>query len=330
MTIDIRGKRVLYRHEFIIFDLLANANWKRPIYMSTTVGEENYPKVLTKFFVHEGLAYRITPFDWSKEQGYNTESSMNRPVDIDKFYTNVMERFKWGGMKDNKDYYADETIRRMIHTHRRYITLLAIKMVREEKSHKDIINLLEKIYEEFPSHVAPYDALADNTIVVANLYYAIYNEQKHIKEIEEERNKRKESLYKLSNNQTQGNSENAELSDTVSQQKEKLVKEILQLESILNKNPYLGDDTLKLLKDKTIEISNAILKEEYEHLGFYCTLDPKKTKTHDLIESYVQERFSMIEEALNMLMAVEATPSVPFESINGIIGKLERLGQMLE
>ena len=330
MTINIRGKRILYRHELIIFDLLANTNWKRPIYMSTTVGEENYPKVLTKFFVHEGLAYRITPFDWSKEQGYNTESSMNRPVDIDKFYTNVMERFKWGGMKENKDYYADETIRRMIHTHRRYITLLGIKMVREERPHKDIINLLEKLYEEFPSHVAPYDALADNTIAIANLYYAIYNEQKHIKEIEEEKNKRKESLHKLTDNQSQGYNENAELTDTVSLQKERLAKEILQLESILNKNPYLGDDTLKLLKDRITEISNAILKEEYGHLGFYCAMDPKKTKTHDLIESYVHERFSLIEEALSMLVAVEAEPSVPIKDLNDMIGKLERLEQMLE
>ena len=118
MTIDISDRSVLYRHDLIMFDMLANANWERPLYMSMTVGERNYPAVLTKFFVHEGLAYRITPFNWN-ELGHSTP-----PVDVDKFYTNVMERFKWGGVKDNKDYYADETVRRMISTHRNLISSL--------------------------------------------------------------------------------------------------------------------------------------------------------------------------------------------------------------
>ena len=131
MTLDISGKGAFYRHELVIFDMLANANWERPIYMSMTVGERNYPSVLTKFFVHEGLAYRITPFDWSK-LGYDVKSG-EHPVDIDLFYDNVMNRFKWGGVKEHKEYYADETIRRMIYTHRNLIVMLAQTMIKEEE-----------------------------------------------------------------------------------------------------------------------------------------------------------------------------------------------------
>jgi hypothetical protein len=112
MTIDISDKNGLYRHELVLFDMLANANWERPLYMSMTVGDSNFPRVLKKNFVHEGLAYRITPFDWSKA-GYDPMSG-EHPVDIDRFYDNVMNRFKWGGVKEADDYYADETVRRMI------------------------------------------------------------------------------------------------------------------------------------------------------------------------------------------------------------------------
>jgi hypothetical protein len=112
MKIDISNKEVLYRYEFIIFDMLANANWERPIYMSMTVGESNYPAVLQNFFIHEGLAYRISPFNW-KELGYYSNET-GHPVDIERFYDNIMNRFKWGEVKNNEDYYADETIRRMI------------------------------------------------------------------------------------------------------------------------------------------------------------------------------------------------------------------------
>ncbi|MBO5865974.1 MAG: DUF2723 domain-containing protein [Bacteroidaceae bacterium] len=172
MVLDISQKDIFYRHELIMFDMLANANWERPIYMSMTVGEKNYPDILTKFFVHEGLAYRITPFDWSKA-GYDTKGG-EHPVDIDLFYNNVINRFKWGGVKEHKDYYADETIRRMISTHRNLIAQLATDMINSEESDAKIISVLEKVYNEFPEDIVPYDALRDNTIALADVYNIIY------------------------------------------------------------------------------------------------------------------------------------------------------------
>ena len=240
MTIDISDRSVLYRHDLIMFDMLANANWERPLYMSMTVGERNYPAVLTKFFVHEGLAYRITPFNWN-ELGHSTP-----PVDVDKFYTNVMERFKWGGVKDNKDYYADETVRRMISTHRNLISQLATEMINSEESDKRIIALLEKVYNEFPSDVIPYDALRDNIMAHASVYDIIYQKQCEYKKAD------------------YGN--------------------------------YLGDDTLKLLNSRVNEISNKVLKDEYEHLRWYCTLDEKE---HNDILIY--HRLSLLKEAWTLL-----------------------------
>lgn len=175
MTIELGDRGALYRHELILFDMLANANWERPLYMSMTVGESNYPAVLKNFFVHEGLAYRITPFDWSK-LGYDTKSN-EHPVDIDRFYDNVMNRFKWGGIKENKDYYADETIRRMISTHRNLMAQLVTDMLNSGEEDARIIAVLEKAYTEFPDEIIPYDALRDNSIVFAEIYNILYNVQ---------------------------------------------------------------------------------------------------------------------------------------------------------
>ena len=173
MKIDISNKDVLYRYEFIIFDMIANANWERPIYMSMTVGESNYPAVLQNFFIHEGLAYRISPFNW-KELGYYTNEG-GHPVDVEHFYDNIMNRYKWGEVKNNKDYYADETIRRMIYTHRNLISMLAQTMFKEHQPIEKVLNILDKWYEEFPHEIVPYDAIRDNSLSIAAAYKIIHD-----------------------------------------------------------------------------------------------------------------------------------------------------------
>ncbi len=176
--VDNPNKGSLHRYELILFDMLANANWERPIYMSMTVGTDNYPAVLQDFFVHEGLAYRITPFNW-KKLGY---SDNDAPVDTDLFYENIMNRFKWGAVKENKDYYADETVRRMIYTHRNLLANLAQTMFYKKEADEKVMNVLEKWYEVFPNDIVAYDALRDNSITIANIYKLLYLKQHYGKD----------------------------------------------------------------------------------------------------------------------------------------------------
>ena len=46
-------------------------------------------------------------------------------TDTDKMYRNVTEKFRWGGVADTKDIYLDETVRRMVTTHRSAVADLA-------------------------------------------------------------------------------------------------------------------------------------------------------------------------------------------------------------
>ncbi len=155
MAISLDGQPRIYRGDLMILEMLSQTNWERPIYMSMTVGEDNYLPSLTDFFVQEGLVYRITPFNW-QELGYSNGHS--HVADTERFYHNVMNRFQFGGLKEYPDYYVDETIQRMIYTHRRLITSLANQLLLEGKS-EQALNVLNHTEENLPSSIVPHGFL---------------------------------------------------------------------------------------------------------------------------------------------------------------------------
>ncbi|HLN21310.1 MAG TPA: DUF2723 domain-containing protein [Bacteroidales bacterium] len=110
-----------FKGDLAIMDLLATNQWNRPIYYSTTVPSSQY-KGLQKYFVQEGLAYRVVPVkteDGNKED-YGT-------IDPEIMYDNMMNNFSWG----NADYpsvYLDENNRRMLSNYRRLFGELAINL----------------------------------------------------------------------------------------------------------------------------------------------------------------------------------------------------------
>ena len=83
-----RPKRALYKSELMMLEMLAHANWERPMYMAITVGRENQLG-MDKHFIQEGLASRFTPFETKK---------LGTTVDSEKMYDNLMNKFKFGGI----------------------------------------------------------------------------------------------------------------------------------------------------------------------------------------------------------------------------------------
>jgi hypothetical protein len=107
-----------FKGDLAIMDMLTTNKWKRPIYFSTTVPPSQY-KGLEKYFVQEGLSYRIVPIKIDKpEQG---EVGMIDPAIM---YDNLMNKFKWGNAEDPK-VYLDENNRRMFSNFRRIFGSLA-------------------------------------------------------------------------------------------------------------------------------------------------------------------------------------------------------------
>ena len=125
MHISLKGKRAVYKSEMMMYEMIDQCNWERPIYMAMTVGPENKGTV-QDFFVQEGLVYRITPFNTAKS---------GKTIDTEKMYENLMTRFTFGGI-DKPGIYLDETVMRMCATHRRIFAQLASRLVQEGKNDK--------------------------------------------------------------------------------------------------------------------------------------------------------------------------------------------------
>ena len=161
MSISLKGKRALYKHELMMLEMLANTNWERPIYMAITVGTENHLN-LGDNFMQEGLAYRITPFNTTK---------LNARLDSEKMYDNLMHKFKFGGV-DKDDIYLDETIMRMAQTHRRLFAQIANQLIKEGKNEK-ALKALDYCQQVIPSKNVAHDYIMGSSKDMADAYIAL-------------------------------------------------------------------------------------------------------------------------------------------------------------
>jgi tetratricopeptide (TPR) repeat protein len=148
MVISLEGKRILYKGDLMMLELINNSNWTRPIYVAMTVGSENYMN-LGDNFIQEGLANRISPFTTK----YGAKS-----FDTEKTYNNMMNRYRYGGMS-TPGVYIDETVMRMCYTHRRLFAQLALSLISEGKNDK-ALKVLQKSMKELPDYNIPLDYLS--------------------------------------------------------------------------------------------------------------------------------------------------------------------------
>ena len=200
MEISLRGVGGLSKSHLMMFEMLANANWERPLYVATTVGRENW-LTLGEFFVNEGLAYRITPFKVNKIGSYGRLECLPgmKNIDTEKAYNNIMH-FAFGGVKNG--IYLDETVMRMCYTHRIYMVRLVQALLDEAgealvsaenaaysedanlaTAKKDLMNdklkkaanVLEKMKVELPASQVPHDEYGGECIStkIADSYYRL-------------------------------------------------------------------------------------------------------------------------------------------------------------
>ncbi len=178
MVISLKNKNVLMKNEIIMLNMLAGCNWERPLYMSITVPKSMYLN-MGDYFVHEGLAYRITPFNF-RQLGYYEKTGDNYYiVDTDKMYKNLMS-FNLGGL-DGEDLYLDETIRRMCYSHRRIYAQLATELIKKGENQK-AKDILDKIENEMPARTLPHDFICYST-EIAKMYCTTFNDFNKTNEI---------------------------------------------------------------------------------------------------------------------------------------------------
>lgn len=140
----------IQKNDLMILDLLANNDWKRPIYFAASASANSYLG-LAPYLQLEGLAYRLVPIRQNEE-----ESQLETRIATDTMYNNVMNKFAWGGM-DVKGMYLDNTfITSGALNMRQRMGSLAIALIGEGKKDK-ALNILNKAIEVIPHENVPYD-----------------------------------------------------------------------------------------------------------------------------------------------------------------------------
>jgi hypothetical protein len=138
-----------FKGDLAIMDLLGSNQWNRPIYMSTTVPSSQY-KGLDKFFIQEGMAYRIAPVETN-----NNDQGEYGIIDPYVMYDNMMNKFKWGNASD-PDVYLDENNRRMFGNFKRLFGTLGNELLKKGDSAKAIA-ATRKGLELVPASKVPDD-----------------------------------------------------------------------------------------------------------------------------------------------------------------------------
>ncbi len=154
-TGDVRwtiNRQYVLKNHFMMMDLLANNDWKRPIYFAVTTGPDSYLN-LQNYFRLEGLTYRLVPVA-GKSATANTYGS----VATDIMLNNVMTKFRWGGMDHEKGVYLDENVLRMTTNLRLQIATLASELAAEGRK-EEAKQVLDLALAKMPEHNVPYDRI---------------------------------------------------------------------------------------------------------------------------------------------------------------------------
>ena len=138
-----------FKGDLAIMDLLSTNKWDRPVYFSTTVPSTQY-KGLEKYFVQEGMTYRVVPIKID-----DPEKGEFGMIDHVVMYDNLMNKFTWGNAGD-PSVYLDENNRRMFSNFRRLFANLGKALVVEGDTAK-AVEVARRGLEIVPSEKLPND-----------------------------------------------------------------------------------------------------------------------------------------------------------------------------
>jgi hypothetical protein len=106
---------------------------------------------LQSYFRLEGLAYRLVPIRYPQNENPNAYGG----VASNTMYTNVMEKWSWGGMDNVEDgIYMDENNRRMVTNFRLQLSILAEELMKEGEPDR-ALDILEKVLTKMPEKNVP-------------------------------------------------------------------------------------------------------------------------------------------------------------------------------
>lgn len=148
------GGNDLYKPDLIMLDIIANNDFKRPVYFSTTLAQSNYLN-LKDHMQLEGYAYRLMPVQVpGAEDGFVNSTVM---------YNNMMSKMAWRELNNPNTYYDDTYKGSPVISARIAFLRLAQQLIMEGK--KDQARaVLNRALSVIPNESIPYDQISTNYI----------------------------------------------------------------------------------------------------------------------------------------------------------------------
>ncbi len=185
IEIDIKSS-ALYRQRIMMFDIIANNNWERPIYFTGgSITDEDF-LWMKDYLQLDGYAYKLVPIKSSND--------INHPlyiggIDSDKMFDNVTKWY-WGNY-GSSDIYHDPETRKNSLFFRTYLTRLAEKLIEEGKNEK-ALKIADLTMQHFPiAFYGNYTSLEP----FAEIYYILGKKEKAIDILKQVSQKYHEQLY---------------------------------------------------------------------------------------------------------------------------------------
>ncbi len=142
--IDIEIKeRGIYKNRLMMLDLIANNNWKRPVYFSGgAFGDDDF-LWMKDYLQLDGIVYKLVPIKTPLPKG-KSQSDMGR-IDTDKMFSTIVDKkytndnnrigWYWGNMENPAIYHDPETRRESI-SYRNSLSRLMEQLIKEGKKEK--------------------------------------------------------------------------------------------------------------------------------------------------------------------------------------------------
>jgi hypothetical protein len=155
IDIDIKGNAI-YKNRLMMLDIIANNNWKRPIYFSSGAFDPEDYLWMKDYLQLEGMAYKLVPIKTVlPKNGSPLDMGM---IDADRLYTKVM-KMDWGNSESLTIYHDPETRKNSIN-YRSYLARLMNQLIAEGQKEK-AKNIIELAMFKMPLEKFDYYSLVD-------------------------------------------------------------------------------------------------------------------------------------------------------------------------
>jgi hypothetical protein len=184
IDLDIKGN-ALYKNRLMMLDVLANNNWKRPIYFSPGAFDDEDYLWLKSYLQLEGMVYKLVPVKTKVDK--DTSPMDMGGIDADKMYSIVM---KWDWGNSDGDIYHDPETRKNSISYRSILSRLMDKLIAEGKMDK-AKNVIELAMTKMPMEKFGYYSMVEP---FAKGYYQVGEKAKAQKLLDKLIAKYKENL----------------------------------------------------------------------------------------------------------------------------------------